>query len=223
MFNTTLFTENLNLISTHGLLSAVSFTKLPGWLFELTSTIDFLFGSRYGFYIKMVLTATVLLSIYIAFHYSLGFILWLRKSRSKSHSNPVKAAKKEKSAIAIEAELAEASTLPQLPLDTTLRNYNDLPPKFLVDNVLKLEQENVRLKNEMEGIYKLWEITSAELTDLRKKHQDLIDRSLVVAPPRSIMRQRATQEHYALPSELDFIDSKTPAHVKSPQAKIQQL
>lgn len=48
--------------------------------------------------------------------------------------------------------------------------------------IATLEAQRLNLQEEIEGINHLWEVTSAELKDLRAKHQSLLQRALIVSP-----------------------------------------
>lgn len=84
-----------------------------------------------------------------------------------------------------------------------LKSQND----DLIAYLAKMEKENTRLKEEIEGICHLWEVTNTELAELRSQHQALIERALVVAPRAPKKANETTISSSALPASMDFVET----------------
>ncbi len=82
--------------------------------------------------------------------------------------------------------------------------------------IVALETERLKLQEEVEGINHLWEVTSAELKDLRAKHQSLLERALIVSPKDksgkfknpSINPENNYASHKTISPDVQFIEQE---------------
>jgi hypothetical protein len=144
---------------------------------ELNSAINFIFGKHNAFYAKTVLAAAVLLSAIICLYCGYLATSRIRDLLFAKKSGKANGAIKEQK-----------------------------PKTLKTGDLGQLAKENMQLRNEIEGISHLWEITSGELAELRKKHRDLLERTLTVTPLKKIDPPKGFKIEESLPPGVHFIE-----------------